>query len=66
VIENYLVLRFSHGDPEYEYTAEHVWKAHKRVVPNTKGEVVSDPMPLQDAINLARLANAQHDLETQR
>ena len=59
----YLVVRFP---DEYEYTAEHIWKAHKRLVSNTKGEVVSDPMPLQDAINLARLANAQHDLETQR
>jgi hypothetical protein len=63
MIENYLVVRFEHGDCEWH--AEHVWESHKRMVPSTKGKAIAGPMPIQDAINLTELANGQRAIENQ-
>jgi hypothetical protein len=57
-----VVVRFEHG--AYEWMAEHSWQAHLRAVPNSKGQVVSNPLPIQDAINLCQLANNQQSIET--
>lgn len=52
--DKYVVVRFANGS--YEWLLAHVWEAHKRVIPNTTGEAVSEPIPIQDAINFAQLA----------
>ena len=54
-LRKYVVVRFAHGG--YEWMAEHAWESHKRLVPNTKGEAVSEPIAIQDAINFVRLVN---------